>query len=89
MLCTPSPGRATAPGKVCAYASVPDTRTVPVGRPELQPLQVGLAAFNGLYSTKPAYIQAGAMMTIAVPVILFICFQRTFVRGIMSTGVEK
>lgn len=59
------------------------------GRPELQPLQVGLAAFNGLYSTKPAYIQAGAMMTIAVPVILFVCFQRTFVRGIMSTGVEK
>ncbi|MEU1391632.1 MULTISPECIES: ABC transporter permease subunit [unclassified Nonomuraea] len=59
------------------------------GRPELQPLQVGLAAFNGLYSTKPAYIQAGAMMTIAVPVILLICFQRTFVRGIMSTGVER
>ncbi|WP_218001978.1 carbohydrate ABC transporter permease [Microtetraspora malaysiensis] len=59
------------------------------GQPDLQPLQVGLAAFNGLYTHNPAYIQAGTMMTIAVPVLLFVCFQRTFVRGIMSTGVDK
>ncbi|WP_283138900.1 carbohydrate ABC transporter permease [Rhizohabitans arisaemae] len=59
------------------------------GQPDLQPLQVGLAAFNGLFYTNPAYIQAGTMMTIAVPVVLFVFFQRTFVRGIMATGVEK
>jgi multiple sugar transport system permease protein len=59
------------------------------GQPDLQPLQVGLAAFNGLYTKNPGYIQAGTMMTIAIPVLLFVCFQRTFVRGIMSTGVDK
>ncbi|PZG54255.1 carbohydrate ABC transporter permease [Spongiactinospora gelatinilytica] len=59
------------------------------GRPDLQPLQVGLAAFNGLYTHNPAYIQAGTMMTIAVPVLLFACFQRAFMRGVMSTGVDK
>ncbi|GII97370.1 carbohydrate ABC transporter permease [Sinosporangium siamense] len=59
------------------------------GSPELQPLQVGLAAFSGLHATNPAYVQAATMMTIAIPVLLFAFFQRTFVRGIMSTGMDK
>ena len=59
------------------------------GHPELYPLQVGLASFNGIYYQNPAYIQAGTMMTLAVPVILFIAFQRVFIRGIVITGVEK
>jgi multiple sugar transport system permease protein len=59
------------------------------GHPELYPLQVGLASFNGIYYQNPAYVQAGTMMTLIVPVILFIVFQRVFIRGIVITGVEK
>jgi multiple sugar transport system permease protein len=59
------------------------------GREELQPLQVGLARFNGIYYQNPAYIQAGTMMTLLVPVALFIVFQRVFIRGIVITGIEK
>jgi multiple sugar transport system permease protein len=59
------------------------------GHPELYPLQVGLASFNGIYYQNPAYIQAGTMMTLIVPVLLFIVFQRVFIRGIVITGVEK
>ena len=59
------------------------------GHPELYPLQVGLASFNGIYYQNPAYVQAGTMMTLIVPVVLFIVFQRVFIRGIVITGVEK
>jgi multiple sugar transport system permease protein len=59
------------------------------GAADLQPLQVGLARFNGVYYQNPAFIQAGNMMTLLVPVILFIVFQRAFTRGIVVTGVEK
>ena len=37
----------------------------------------------------PAYIQAGTLMTMVIPVILFLIFQRFFTRGIVITGVEK
>lgn len=59
------------------------------GNPEIVPLQVGLARFNGVYYENPAYIQAGTMMTLLIPVALFLVFQRVFVRGIVITGVEK
>jgi multiple sugar transport system permease protein len=59
------------------------------GARELQPLQVGLANFNGIYYQNPALIQAGTMMTLLIPVILFVIFQRVFTRGIVITGVEK
>ena len=59
------------------------------GARELQPLQVGLANFNGIYYQNPAFIQAGTMMTLLIPVILFVIFQRVFTRGIVITGVEK
>ncbi|MEZ4595865.1 MAG: hypothetical protein R3C32_02920 [Chloroflexota bacterium] len=36
----------------------------------------------------PGYIQAGTLMTLAIPVVLFIVFQRVFTRGIVITGVE-
>jgi multiple sugar transport system permease protein len=57
--------------------------------PELQPLSVGLAAFNGIHYRSPALIQAGTLMTLVIPVILFIAFQRVFTRGIVISGVEK
>ena len=59
------------------------------GHSDLVPLQVGLASFHGIYYTNPAYIQAGNLMTLFIPVILFVIFQRVFVRGIVITGVEK
>jgi len=59
------------------------------GNQDLQPLQVGLARFNGVYYQNPAFIQAGNMMTLIIPVLLFVVFQRAFVRGIVITGVEK
>lgn len=59
------------------------------GAQDLQPLQVALARFSGIYYQNPAYIQAGTMMTLIIPVILFILFQRVFTRGIVLTGVEK
>lgn len=59
------------------------------GARDLQPLQVGLANFNGIYYQNPAYIQAGTIMTLLIPVILFVIFQRVFTRGIVITGVEK
>ena len=55
-------------------------------RPDLQPISVALARFNGLYSSNPALIQAGTLMTLFLPVVMFIVFQRFFIRGIALTG---
>ena len=58
-------------------------------QPDLQPLAVGLAHFNTLHYRNQAYIQAGTLMTMIIPVVLFLIFQRVFTRGIVITGVEK
>jgi multiple sugar transport system permease protein len=59
------------------------------GQTEIQPLQVGLSNFNGIYHSKDNLIQAGNIMTLLIPVIIFVIFQRVFTRGIVITGVEK
>jgi len=59
------------------------------GHDEIQPLQVGLSHFNGIYHTRANLIQAGNIMTLFIAVILFVIFQRVFIRGIVITGVEK
>ncbi|HEY4189000.1 MAG TPA: carbohydrate ABC transporter permease [Candidatus Limnocylindrales bacterium] len=58
-------------------------------KPELQTLAVGLQKFNGIHYRNPAYVQAGTLMTMVIPVILFLIFQRVFVRGVVFSGVEK
>jgi multiple sugar transport system permease protein len=58
-------------------------------RPDLQPLAVGLQRFNGIYYTDPGLIQAATLMTLVVPVLIFLFTQRVFMRGIVITGVEK
>ena len=58
-------------------------------KPDLQPLAVGLAHFNTLHYRNQAYIQAGTLMTMIIPIVLFLVFQRVFTRGIVITGVEK
>jgi multiple sugar transport system permease protein len=57
--------------------------------PELQPLAVGLAQFNALYSQEPTLIQAAAIMAMALPVTVFFVAQRAFMRGVVFSGVEK
>jgi len=60
------------------------------GVPDLQPIAVGLASFSGArVALDPGLIQAATLMTLVIPVILFLVFQRVFVRGIVITGVEK
>ena len=57
---------------------------------DAQTLSVALARFNGIHSNRdPGIIQAGTLMTMVLPVVMFLIFQRVFVRGIVITGVEK
>ena len=58
-------------------------------KPELQTLAIGLARFEGIHFSDPNRIQAGNLMTLAIPVVVFLVFQRVFTRGIVITGVEK
>lgn len=53
------------------------------------PISIALATFNGIYGQKPQLIQAGALMALILPVILFFAAQKFFVQGIVITGVEK
>jgi multiple sugar transport system permease protein len=53
------------------------------------PISVALANFNGIYGQQPQLIQAGALMALIAPLILFMLAQRFFVQGIVVTGVEK
>jgi multiple sugar transport system permease protein len=55
----------------------------------MQPISVALARFNYMYGSDPQYIQAGALMTLIIPLIIFVIAQRFFVQGIVITGVEK
>jgi multiple sugar transport system permease protein len=55
----------------------------------MQPVSVALARFNSMYGQHPELIQAGALVTLIPPLILFIAAQRFFVQGIVITGVEK
>ena len=47
-------------------------------------------SFSGArISADPGLIQAGTLMTMIIPIVLFLIFQRLFIRGIVITGVEK
>lgn len=53
------------------------------------PISVALSTFNGIYGSEPQLIQAGAMMALLLPVLLFFAAQRFFIQGIVITGVDK
>lgn len=55
----------------------------------LWPISVGLSSFNSAYGSQPQLIQAGAMMSLFLPLMLFLAAQRFFIQGIVVTGVEK
>ena len=56
---------------------------------DAQPISVVLQIFNGVYGSRPHLIQAGSLMALLAPLLLFIFAQRIFVQGIVITGVEK
>lgn len=60
-----------------------------VSKPELWPLSVGLQKFNSLYGREPNMIQAGALITLVLPVLVFFLAQRVFMQGVVFSGVEK
>ncbi|MDX2162603.1 MAG: carbohydrate ABC transporter permease [bacterium] len=60
-----------------------------IGRPELQPVSVGVQVFNFQYGPRPELVQATSMMALVLPVIIFFLAQRVFMRGVVITGVEK
>ena len=39
-------------------------------KPELQPLSIGIQQYNALFATQPTLVQAAALMTMAVPVVV-------------------
>ncbi|MBC7879084.1 MAG: carbohydrate ABC transporter permease [Anaerolineales bacterium] len=57
--------------------------------PDKWPISYALSMFNGIYGQRPQLIQAGALMALILPLILFVVAQRFFVQGIVVTGVEK
>jgi multiple sugar transport system permease protein len=59
------------------------------GKRDLQTLPIAIQEFNALYVTQPTLVQAAALMTMAVPVVVFFLAQRAFMRAVVITGVEK
>jgi multiple sugar transport system permease protein len=53
------------------------------------PISIALSTFNSIYGQRPQLIQAGALMALIAPLLLFLIAQRFFVQGIVITGVEK
>src|SRR5574341_1574195 len=45
------------------------------------PISIALTTFNGIYGQRPQLIQAGALMALILPLILFAVAQRFFVRS--------
>lgn len=60
-----------------------------IGRPDLQPVSVGVQVFNFQYGPRQELVQATSMMALILPVIIFFLAQRVFMRGIVVTGVDK
>lgn len=60
-----------------------------LGKPELQPISVGIQQFNFRYDQQPHLIQSTALLGMIVPVFLFFLAQRFFMRGVVVTGVDK
>jgi multiple sugar transport system permease protein len=58
-------------------------------KPDLQPLSIAIQQYNAAFATQPTLIQATALMTMAVPIVIFFLAQRAFMRGVVITGVEK
>ena len=58
------------------------------GTPELAPLTVSLANLSGTQGTAWQLLSAGAFISIAIPVVVFLSLQRFFVRGLLAGGLK-
>ncbi len=58
-------------------------------RRDLQPISVGLYEFLGLYDTAIPLVQAGAMLSMAIPILVFLFLQKFFLSGIDLSGSLK
>ena len=52
-------------------------------------IPIGLLRFNQQYETQHHYMMAVSLLTILPIVILFITFQRAFVKGMALTGLKE
>jgi multiple sugar transport system permease protein len=61
------------------------------GNEQLWPIAIGLNNFNTVYRGAGAtsMIQAGALISVLLPVAIFFVAQRVFMRGVVISGVEK
>jgi multiple sugar transport system permease protein len=61
------------------------------GNDQLWPIAIGLNNFNTTYRAAgaPSTIQAGALISLIIPVAIFFVAQRVFMRGVVISGVEK
>lgn len=59
------------------------------GKPDLQPITLGLASFNNQYTTNTSLVMAASMIACAIPLAVFALSQRFFMQGVVVTGVEK
>ncbi len=60
-----------------------------LGKPELQPISVGVQVFNFQYGSRPELVQATSLMAMVLPLVIFFFAQKIFMRGVVITGVEK
>ena len=60
-----------------------------LGKPDLQVISVGVQIFNYQYGPRPQLVQATSLMALVLPLVIFFFAQRTFMRGVVITGVEK
>lgn len=60
-----------------------------LGKEKLYPVSVGIGAFVNTFSTYPGLSAATAVLTMALPAVIFFLAQRQFMQGIVITGVEK
>ncbi len=57
--------------------------------PDKLPISVGLYQFLGVYDTNIPLVLAGALIAMAVPLVVFLLLQRVFFRGIDLSGSLK
>ncbi len=53
------------------------------------PVSVALARFSSQFGQRPELVQAGALLTLIIPLLIFAVAQRFFIQGIVITGVDK
>ncbi|MDT7573167.1 MAG: alpha-glucoside transport system permease protein [Actinomycetota bacterium] len=58
------------------------------GTPEVSPLTVSLANLSGTQGNAWQLLSAGAFISIALPLIVFLSLQRFFVRGLLAGGLK-